>query len=115
MIGYFDVPANAAQLRFLAGVLAEESFGVFDGVAVVSLETLDRSVGVFDAGDRVDDFAPCAACSGFGYQDLAPYAEATADLSAFRGERVFVVVDVGFGVVIGPVEVALLLDDFRVE
>jgi hypothetical protein len=112
---YFDVPAAATRLSFSAAVLSE--LGQFDAkrTATVTLFAQGQAPQlVFDAKDQAAKDSSCSDCGPeFGHR--VPMERHGADVTALRGQRVFLVAEVRSSYFIGVTQFALLLDDVRLE
>ncbi|MBK7862137.1 MAG: hypothetical protein IPJ65_26685 [Archangiaceae bacterium] len=111
--GYLDVPATATELQLAVALFSEQ--GQFDAgrTAVVRLVSEGApDVVLFDAAAERARDASCD-CGQLGHR-IARQVK-TADVTALRGKRAFVVAEVRSAFFIGVNYYALVLDDLRVH
>jgi hypothetical protein len=113
LVTYLDVPADATEIDLSVTVLHEQP-EVFPDHTVITLRRPGvEPIEIFDAGDFADQLQPCPACTDFGAV-LGPVRR-TLDLTPYRGQRVFLTVEVGGLAVPFGNDVAVLLDDIQVR
>jgi hypothetical protein len=114
LAGYVDVPATASALSLSIGLLAHDRDSIFyPANATVTLQGVARQpLVIFDADQAVKRGAPCADCDR-PFETRVPAARYSADVTPYRGQRVFVTAQVGIASEYSTR--ALVLDDLRVE
>jgi hypothetical protein len=109
-----DVAGDATELELSVAVLSE--IGVVDAnrTTVIALrQPGGASVEIFDVADVADQFQPCATCTDYG-RSVGPLRRAI-DLAPYRGQRVFLTVDVRSSFFIGVNFFAALVDDIQLR
>lgn len=109
-----DVASDATELDLSVAVLSE--IGVVDAnrTTVIALRLPGGgSIEIFDVADVDDQFEPCATCTDYG-QSVGPLRSAI-DLTPYRGQRVFLTVDVRSSFFIGVNFFAALIDDIQLR
>jgi hypothetical protein len=107
LVGYFDVPLDAATLRFEVAVYNELGCPNGPGFSVRSAATLPYTV------ERVGPI-DCPGCDAWG--EIIPWHTFTYDISAARGQRiVFEAFGASYTECAPDLYPELDLDDFRIE
>jgi hypothetical protein len=114
LAGYVDIPATASALSLSVGLLGIDQSSIFypPRATVTVHGATGKPLPLFDADKVVAQAEPCTGCERpFQYRVLP--ARYRVDVTAYRGQRVFVIAEVGAG---GSSSTrALVVDDLRVE
>jgi hypothetical protein len=114
LAGYLDVPDDAAALHLSLARLSQLAELANDYTASVTLHRANGdTIASFDARQAPEQVVPCTTCGAdFGFQ-LGPLTR-DLDLTAVRGERVWLTVDATSFFFIGMPALAVVVDDLRI-
>jgi hypothetical protein len=114
LAGVLDVGPSASELELAVTVLAEGREVDADRTAVIALRRAGgESIEVFDVADVRDLLEACTTCTEFG-TFVGPLRR-TVDVTALRGQRVFLTVDVRSSFFFGVNFFAALVDDIQLR
>jgi hypothetical protein len=109
-----DVPADATELELSVAVLSEIGEVDADRTTVIALRGPGAArFEIFDVDDVAGEFRPCDPCTDYG-QSVGPLRP-TFNLTAFRGQRLFLTVDVRSSGFFGASFFAALVDDIQLR
>jgi len=113
LAGYLDVPADADALHVSLARLSQLSEVAPDYTATIALHRASgETITSFDARAATEQVVPCTACGPtYGFQ-LGPLTR-DLDLTAVRGERIWLTIDARSFFFIGMPALAIVLDDLR--
>lgn len=114
LAGYLDVPDDAAALHISLARLSQLSELAGDYTASITLHRANGdTIASFDDRQATEKILPCTTCGAdFGFQ-LGPLTR-DLDLTAVRGERVWVTVNATSFFFIGMPALAVVVDDLRI-
>jgi hypothetical protein len=114
LAGALDVPSSATALELSVAVLSEIGQVTPNHTAVIALRKAGGAlIEIFDVADVASQFQPCATCTQYG-RSVGPLRR-TIDLTPYRGQRVFLTVDVRSSFFIGVNFYAALVDAIQIR
>ena len=114
LAGVLDVPSGATELELSVAVLSEIGQVSPNHTAVIALRKAGGAlIEIFDVADVANQFQPCPTCTSYG-QSVGPLRR-TINLMPYRGQRVFLTVDVRSSFFIGVNFYAALVDAIQIR
>jgi len=111
-----DVAADANELAFSISVLTETFAVDADRSVTIALRRPGgESMEIFDVAEVEDQLDDCTACTGGDYGAFVGPLRRSVDLTPYRGQRVFLTIDVRSSFFIGVNFFAALIDDVQLR